>query len=268
MILYADLYVMRGILTDGLILLLLRKINRLQTSAFRIFTAALLGSIGDVFGLWLEINGLLSGWMLQLLNVVLCIGMLRICFPGLKKIYILWNVVMMYFLSFLAFGVQSYLKRLFGPLLMSHIFHRSWLLVGGAVFGYLFLSKAISLFMEYKNKVSYECEVLIQISGKQFTATALYDSGNKLYEPITHTPVVLAEKELLEEANIKLQTEKSFVIPYQSVGRSKGILFAYRLDFLCLKDQMDIKHRDVMMAVVEDRLSPDGSYHILLHSSM
>ncbi len=88
------------------------------------------------------------------------------------------------------------------------------------------------------------CKVTLIARGKAVTVTALLDSGNTLEEPISKKPVSVVDSQVLEslwEGDARAEfaghcTELGIrAVPYRSVGKSRGILYA------CLLEEMRIE---------------------------
>lgn len=133
-------------------------------------------------------------------------------------------------------------------------------------------------------------ELKIMLDEKKTVIQALVDTGNALNEPITNSPVVVAEytsiKELLpadvqkifEEgsqndlniiahimANSELVT-RFRIIPFKSLGRENGMLLGFRPDEVQLMENNKIQYiTNIIIGIYSKKLSNSGEYSALIH---
>lgn len=135
--------------------------------------------------------------------------------------------------------------------------------------------------------------IIIRIGAKRFTVKALVDTGNSLKDPISGTPVIVTELNVLGEVfppdvkqrweedtelDINILTEKLAdtplanrirVIPFSSVGNKKGMLMGIRPDEIILVyHKTPIKISKVIVGVYNNTLSSEGQYKALLHPEL
>ena len=116
----------------------------------------------------------------------------------------------------------------------------------------------------------------------------MIDTGNFLKEPITGTPVVVVEKNLLYECipkeilnNLeeiigggfekipeKIRTEyisKLKLIPFSSLGKQNGMLIGIKPEYIKVKqeEQEEIK-KDVIIGIYDKQLTKKGDYRALM----
>lgn len=104
---------------------------------------------------------------------------------------------------------------------------------------------------------------------KSVAVTALMDSGNSLYDPVSQRPVCVAQREVLEGLGLLQKPEKFRLIPYHSVGKKHGLLQAAVVKEMYLQKEGQERRLDqVLVAVSEQRLSAKGRYQLLLHPAL
>lgn len=97
-----------------------------------------------------------------------------------------------------------------------------------------------------------DCRAVLTRGGVSVCTVALLDSGNSLREPISGKPVSIIDDALYREL-WKEENPLYRAIPYQSIGRAKGILKGYLLPELELElDGVPKQFRDVYVAVCEE----------------
>ncbi|MDO4334054.1 MAG: sigma-E processing peptidase SpoIIGA [Eubacteriales bacterium] len=109
----------------------------------------------------------------------------------------------------------------------------------------------------------------LRINGACIETTALADSGNSLYDPITQCPVCIASKELAEKLGLLRQPDNFRIIPYHSIGKQHGLLKAAAVDEMYLqKEGRELLKKRVLVAVSEQELSKSKRYQLLLHPAI
>ena len=111
----------------------------------------------------------------------------------------------------------------------------------------------------------------IVLSDKVCEVSALSDTGNLLKDPITGTPVVIAEKKHLEKLfpkgmpdieNITDSNVKLRLIPYSSLGNDAGVMTGFIPDELSIDGKIIT---DVIVAASEGTLSKKDEYNALFN---
>ncbi|WP_132370256.1 sigma-E processing peptidase SpoIIGA [Melghiribacillus thermohalophilus] len=131
--------------------------------------------------------------------------------------------------------------------------------------------------------------VTIEVDGKSLQTTGFFDSGNSLVEPFTKRPVIICDEVVLKKwfsesdwKKLKQCAESwSFedlpdswkarirLIPYQGVEGKRDFLFVFRPEKIYLKYREDVLAFDrVYIGIQFGELTPDGSYHCLLHPKL
>jgi len=140
---------------------------------------------------------------------------------------------------------------------------------------------------------AHRIPVTVTFWGKQVSVQALVDTGNQLIDPLNQHPVVIVEfavlkpvlppricelflnsmkqdgsKMILSLANTPY-AKRLRVIPFQSLGREKGMLLGIRPDALeiqCGNQKRIVK--DVVVGIYSKQLSPESAYRALLHPQL
>jgi len=117
-------------------------------------------------------------------------------------------------------------------------------------------------------------KICIRLGNKECEITALSDTGNLLFDPISHNPVIIAEKEYVQplfpngvpdceslpEDNIRLR-----FIPYSSLGKSNGVLTGFVPDRVSIEGK---KTKETIIAISESVLSPNDEYNALFNPNI
>ncbi|MDY3745236.1 MAG: sigma-E processing peptidase SpoIIGA [Lachnospiraceae bacterium] len=78
--------------------------------------------------------------------------------------------------------------------------------------------------------VPSRCSVRLTVHGKKICANALIDTGNGLYEPISHQPVCIIYYPLLKKYIHHTDRNKLRIIPARTIGGGQGYLYAILID--------------------------------------
>jgi stage II sporulation protein GA (sporulation sigma-E factor processing peptidase) len=132
----------------------------------------------------------------------------------------------------------------------------------------------------------------IHMNGKMIHAQGLLDTGNNLYDPITNSPVMIVEYEIIKDLvpdsirNIVLNcldsTDEFYthigelchykfrLIPFNSIGKESGMLIGVVSESVHISfgDDKALNLKDIVLAIYNKKLSQDNSYQILLHPEM
>lgn len=144
--------------------------------------------------------------------------------------------------------------------------------------------------IEYK-QIQYEqiVKVEIGIDGMTVQVNGLIDSGNQLQDPLTKTPVMIVNVQLLnpifsEKDIIQILNVESFgmeqvlderllhrlkLVPYRVVGQSQRFLSAIKPDYVKITYKDEVHEiQKVLVGLNEKELSPEGVYDCIIHPKM
>lgn len=266
--LYLDVFFVINFVMDGLLLLAVRRLFRLPFRGAGIAAAAAVG------GLWA------------------CAAVLVPVLPGPAELLLTWLVVggAMTVLAFGRSRPREVFRRLVGFWLVSAVFGgllemagdhipAAWYLTGvrpvqqwnilplclfaaGIFFG---IRGALAL-VQSRLECSRElCQVNLKYQGRELAMTALWDTGNHLYEPYTHQPVHVITARACRCLCDRIT--RVIYIPYQSVGAEHGLLPGIQVDRMeVLKDGKMVEcYEKPWLAITRETLSPEDQYQMLLH---
>ena len=121
-------------------------------------------------------------------------------------------------------------------------------------------------------------DITITYEGKQVLLRALVDTGNTLTDPLTLTPVMIAELDALrtllppcptfsvEELSVGTMATRLRVIPFTSLGTKHGLLLGFRPDSVTIAPN-EVRY-DVVVGLYEHTLSEDHSYNALVGADL
>lgn len=201
-------------------------------------------------------------------------------------------IIIFYITSFIFGGMALYLIYYLKPediLIKNGMFAGTYTLkviLLGAILAYVIIKISIN-FIKSKAKCTY-CNIIIKLNNKQIKAKAMVDTGNLVKEPITNTPVVIAESSLLEEIvpieilsnlenilcgnlnNIPIEIQDKYIsklrcIPYSSLGKENGMLVGIKATEIIVENEDETKKtQNIIIGIYDKSLTKKGEYRALI----
>lgn len=109
-------------------------------------------------------------------------------------------------------------------------------------------------------------QATLYYGGRKETFPALWDTGNRLYEPYGHQPVHVVTEAAWQSSFGGLPCHPVY-IPYRTVGEGRGLLAGFRIDRMEVREggQLLCRYERPWLAVSRQPLSSRGCYQMLLH---
>lgn len=198
-VIYVDVLICVNLIINYFILLAMTKFLYIKTKRIRLVGASLLGAVYSIIILLPEINSLLS-LSIKLLMSISIIGA-AFGFSNFKNVF--RNTLIFYIINFIFGGIVFCLWYFFGP---QSIFMKNGVvyldispifLAFTTIISY-FLIRLTDRILLQKNLTSTNCEIIVKINKKQVKLKAKIDTGNILKEPFSGLPVVVVEKQYIE----------------------------------------------------------------------
>jgi stage II sporulation protein GA (sporulation sigma-E factor processing peptidase) len=296
---YLDVVFAVNFILDFIILLLERKISRRTISLNRVFLGAFVGAVLMCiivlvpklnYIVYLAFSYFISSaiivfvtfrptkWI-ELIKLTLLLYMIAILLGGI--------IFSLYYYSRIGLG----LNRVFTNGIMNGLDLQMLLLfVCMAIIIWMIF---INIFFKAMNVSKNIYEVGIFYHEKEMKISALLDTGNTLYDPISNWPVIIGEIEVLkdyfdENSFLTLKNMTSNIydiqsieeiknelglnvrwIPYTSLGNENGMLVGIVLDKVIVhKGKVQKENKNVVFALYNKKLSNDNSYNVLLHPKL
>ena len=145
-------------------------------------------------------------------------------------------------------------------------------LIISSVFAYIVLQISSSIFARNKNLGLKKLKVCM--NGRECILTALSDTGNLLTDPISCSPVIIAEKNhilpLFPDGVPDIETKqisysKLRIIPYSSLGNDSGIMTGFVPDALIIDGR---KISDIIIGISNTTLSQTHEYNALFNPNI
>ena len=260
-ILYIDLFFLWNFWMDVLVLFIVRQITKTYRT-LQCLTAATIGAISACYGLVRYIQQD-NAYVILLVESVTLIIMCLLAF-GCKNL--LWHLFMVMISMTVIAGIFLYLVLFIG-IGMNSV---SGVIVSAVAF-------MVCCVLEKQSRVRWKEEhmkvkTVLEFGDKKLFATALMDTGNKLYDPFYHKPVILIDEKMISEMLAYCKEnhpEKIHFIPFHSVGKENGLLEGITFDCVSIKWQnKHMKFREVIAAATKENLYRGKEYQVIFHCGL
>lgn len=316
---YPDIVFVLNFFMDLLLLVLVKAVNRKQCKVWRLVLAAAVGGLFTVFISLLP-------WLNYITNSQSGAGWIQGIQVGIKFLAILVMIPIafgrMKWTDFLKQGISLSLITYFVGGLMNSLYYDTNLklslldlgntvmfsnisiaFVAMVMIGVLFLAAALlSLWRFYRHRDKEVYTVELSYEGRRIQTMGLFDTGNCLFDPLYHRPVIVVERNLLkellsaegldefentkhyldgtrseEEMAVSLEgSEESKklllrlrMIPYSTIGNTQGMMFGIMLDHVLIHTGKEcVCCNRVTAAISDNQLSPKEEYHVILHREL
>ncbi len=121
-------------------------------------------------------------------------------------------------------------------------------------------------------KDSLKRHIVISVAGQEFKMDAIIDTGNGLIDYVGKRPVTVVERtcfsDILSDID-NLQKLGYHLIPYNSVGKSGGMMEIITADYIHIYDGKNvITRRNAAIGMSSGEINANGDYHALLGRNM
>lgn len=260
LVVYIDVYFLVNGIFDFCVLLLVGRLQKCRQKLLRLLAGAAAGGLGAAIILIFSVLPLS-------LTAVLQFGLLP---------------VLMLYISFGASDKRSFFYRLL-------TFYGTAFLLGGILFSMcqekegsfkLLISAIVAVFVLWglfpqlqkrNQELQNEYEVAVSFGSGWVHGKALFDTGNRLREPFSGKPVVLAELEVLKEIlPEELENMPGFrLIPYRAVGTDCGLIPGIEAKEMKIwTEKKCVTKEGIMLGIVTGPLAAHGEYQFILHEDI
>ena len=261
-------------------------ILKIKPPIIRVVISSTIGSIYVIITYITE----LSIYTSIISKIFLSIVMVYIAFNS-QNMKSMWKQVLIFYLtSFVFGGVALYLIYFIKP---QDVFIKNGVFVGeyvlkviflGAIMAFVIIKISIKFIKTKINAKDMFCKIKIKLNGKEIETKAMIDTGNLAKEPITNTPVVIAESSLLDrilpkeilnnidnilagnlEGVNKEYISRLRCIPFSSLGKQNGMLLGIKADEIIVeKEEGNKTTSNVIIGVYDKSLTKRGEYRALI----
>lgn len=131
---------------------------------------------------------------------------------------------------------------------------------------YRIMRKIVMAIRKRKENCLRTVTIYVPKLDKELRVQALLDTGNHLADPVSGKPVCLISGKLAEQLSPVFVPEKYHIIPFQSIGKARGILNAYELPELTVEGHEEsVRKEHVIVAVCNTGIPEESVYQMILH---
>lgn len=186
--------------------------------------------------------------------------MIIFAFPGMKKATVIKMTVYFYILNIIIGGCIFFLGEQGVPI--NHI----WQLLLCVIIIALCVEKGVNHFFIQTRILKNLYSIDLILGDLKVSGIALLDTGNCLYDPFFHRPVMIGEYSTLQKMYERIEEEMVIWIPYHSLGKKNGLIPAIKIDELIIyKEKETISKKSVLVAIAKEKLSTKNQYQFILH---
>lgn len=291
MTVYLDVILIENLCMNYIILFATGYIMKLKMKHLRIIISSLIGGVYAIIS-YIDIIPVYSTLIAK---IILSVSMVYIAYYPKNVKLCLKELLLFYLVSFVFGGCAFALLYIIKP---QNILMKNGVYIGtyplkvaliGALVGFILTYLAFRLIKGKISKKSVFYEVRIFFKDKIVDVIAMLDTGNLLKDPISQMPVILVQKDKLNELipknildnienvlggdeNLKISEEerneylsKLKIIPFKSVGKQNGMLVGFKID----KVQIDINDnieeiKNVIIGIYNGKFSKNEKYSALI----
>lgn len=291
MILYIDVIFLENLCINYIILFATGIITKNKIKKLRIFISSILGSIYAI----ISIFSIFQMYTNIFFKILISILMVHIAYRP-ENIKELIRKLMVFYLTSFAFGGCAYaLLYIIKP---QNIFMKNGMYIGtypikiallGGLIGFSLIVNVFKMIKNRINKKDIFCYIEIEFNNKKACMKSLVDTGNMLKDPISNMPVIVVEKEKLNnmipteiledlENIVSGNNEKFFelikdselinrfrLIPFSSLGNQHGLILGFKADNVHIEYNDEIKEtKKVIVGIYSKQLSKGNTYNALI----
>lgn len=250
---YLDLVFFINFMFDLLLLLTVKVVLKRKVKWYRVLLGSLVGAL-SIFLLFIKLNSV----TLFLLKAIISLFMIGVTFGIKNKHDFFKNILYLYFISIILGGFLYYLNLEFSYQNIGLVFFHNGFSIN---FILLFILSPIILYIyikqdrELKIINNYRFNIEIYYKNKKRKYVAYLDTGNKLYDPYFHKPIIL----LYDPSFFNISNP--IYIPYRTLDHG-GLLECVKVDKIILDDGRIINKP--LIALSKHKFKMDG-IDVLLH---
>lgn len=255
--LYVDVLFLVNFMMDYLLLLLVRKMLSCSATHGNVCLGALVGSLLTCIVVILPIPFAFIKFVLFHVLVNTCMIRVGLKIKNIRSL--VKSLILLYIGGFLLGGILEAL---------SQYVKIGSLFFAVAIAGY-YIVLGIWKFISYVQRWNrYHCMVELYFGDEKYLVRGLIDTGNGLRDPLSGQPVSIlnrqSAKKLLGEAGVKNMR----YIPYQSIGKKEGVLPAFQIDKMCIRQEKECWVEHPLIGISEEEVSAGGEYEMILNPNL
>lgn len=261
MVIYLDIYLLENFIVNFFLLYITMQSIKFNGNMLYIFLASLMGSVYAgiiiIYPLKIFINFPFK-LCVAFFMVFICLRKFNILFE-LKAgaIFILYSALLGGLCIFIQFGFKDFQYR--DGLIINFSYKKLMLAL---MISYILATRLVVYVKDRKETTQFTYDVNIKLKNTTKTVQAFLDTGSQLREPATNLPVMILEKGIISQDNIK--EYKKFYIPYKVVNGSVGNLEGFKPEYITINIGKKRENREVIIALCDIKLDSYDEFQALL----
>ena len=237
---YIDLYFIFNIMIDAIIIMGVSSILKRRTNIIRIIISSLIGGFSSLL-LFTNINKII----VEIISIII---MTIISFKYKSIRYTIKNIFYMYIVSTLLGGILY----LFNIKINNSLLYYIVILVIGVEVTILYIKEIHKL----KNNYNNYYKVDIYLDKDILSLVGFIDTGNNLYDPYKHRPIILVNKKYKGD-------DKYILVPYHTAS-GEGLLTCIKPNYITINNN---KITNVLVGF-SDNINLIEGVDVILHKSI
>lgn len=262
--LYLDMIFLINLIMNYLLLRVVGKLLKCPPKRVRYLSGSMLGAFGVCLMLCLPIHRNLVN--LLPVHMVTSTLMVKVGCKIKNVRMLVRGVFLLYMTAFLGGGMFFALYQSPAKL------HLRTFLFFGVIF-YELLMIFHTIYLKWKMAGNHYCEVTLYANEKSKKVRGLYDTGNRLTDPLSGKPVTVVDAEILREIcgeHMEYQENlRPHFITYRAVGTPQGMLLAVTLEKMeVILDGQTYSIAQPVLALSEGNISFTQHYQLILNPNL
>ncbi len=268
MTIYLDIVFLENALMNYIILYATGFIQKRKMKNFKLILSSIIGALYAIIS-YLNLIPIYSTFFMK---VLLSLIMIYVAFNNENIKQILKNLLLFYLTSFVIGGCALALLYMISPQRVSFVngvlvgtYPMKVTLIAGLV-GFVIIQYSFSLNKRQMKIKDLLCDLEIVVNNKKVKIKGYIDSGNTLKDPLSNKPVIIVEKEVMEQIievdkliggddNLKIR-----LIPFKSIGKQNGMLIGIRPEYVKIKyNENQIITKKVIIGIYDKKISKNYS---------
>ena len=264
MVIYVDIFSFGNFIVNLFLLYILAKCIGVKMNYKKSLFASSIGTIYALLVLYSNLNVILSNLFIKLLVSFL---MVIVAFGHKDLVELIKANLIFLSLTFLLAGLCIFIEinGLNTMIVFIYRIKTTNIIIGIMIF-ILFLDRLYYFLKEWISNTNYIFEVEINMFNKKVKIKSFLDTGNELKEPITNLPVVVLEKDLIDEKDIS--ENETYFIPYTTADGTRGTMKAFKPDKFAINKNGNFIEKEVMIAITDVNFSKENDYKALLNKAL
>ena len=268
MTIYLDIVFLENALMNYIILYATGFVQKRKMKNFKLIISSVLGALYAIIS-YLKIIPIYSTLFMKILLSVI---MIYVAFNNENAKQLLKNLLLFYLASFVIGGCALAMLYMISP---KRVSFQNGVLVGtypmkitliAGLVGFFIIQYSFSLNKRQMKIKDLLCELEIVVNNKKVKMKGYIDSGNTLKDPISKKPVIIVEREVMQEIvdvnkliggdeNLKIR-----LIPFKSIGKQNGMLIGIRPEYVKIKyNENQIITKKVIIGIYDKKISKNYS---------